>query len=547
MQRQESADCRVAATVTKFKGQSRQLLFGAILFSTWACSGNLGNVPTQHVVQFDRRGVLVEPTRVKAAGRADEVQRVPILRGATKEADATTYAEDIVDGLKRHAADNCVDSTRECRILIFIHGGLNSNRAAMRRAMQLLCKNWKKTRSEDCDLLGPIFKDKWAYPIFVNWNSGLVSSYRDHLTRVQRGRDIGGWGLPGAPFKLGADIARAAGRLPIVDYEMLSHDYKTVPGQRKRTTVERDAEGYFEALEEAHHTSRDDNSSVSRCRSKSSRGQRAHNFAMYWPSLPFKLVLAPLIDTLGTVSWDVMLRRTDLLFEKEMFCAKDKYRCAYELVAKPPLERVRAGGLAQILDHLRAFVNKRDVSWEITLIGHSMGAIITNTILNRYLDLPIRNIVYLASASTVKDYKASAFPFLEENKEARVFHLVLHPTAELRERFKWTDWKVIDLAPRGSLLLWIDNFLSKPNSLEERTAGRFANITRAMASTPRGLKSRISLTVFGVGKKVGSGQPQKHGEFADPRILEFWREQSWLQDFCADPGCQPKPAVCGMS
>lgn len=491
------------------------LLLVAGSLAAAGCS-QLAAPPTQHVLRFDGQGGLRPPVGPWKPSRAQLTY-------------STTYFDEVLAALDDHASDHCTDKAAPCRIVVFIHGGLTTERRSARRARELLCR--ESQISEAC-APGPIFDGGPHFPLLVNWNSGLVSSYRDHLFHVQRGRDIGPVGWLGAPFKLVADIARAAGRALIVDYEMLSHDSKTVPSLRQKTVVERDAECYFKKLEEAFAADPAANSPVARCMSIFSKGQRALNNISYYPGLPFKLATAPVVDAFGTVSWDVMLRRTDLLFEEEVFCAEDKNAdCAHELLpADPDLERVRPGGLARFLDKLSAFLAARDENWQISVVGHSMGAIITNKIIGRYNGvLPIRNVVYMASAARVKDYKSSAFPFLRDNPYSRVYHLVLHPVAELRERYAKTDLKVLDAAPRGSLLVWIDNFLSKPNSMEERTAGRFANITRAMASTPSDLKPRVHLTVFGAGR-LERDQPQKHGDFSKPDILEFWREESWFQE-----------------
>ena len=93
-----------------------------------------------------------------------------------------------------------------------------------------------------------------------------------------------------------------------------------------------------------------------------------------------------------------------------------------------------------------------------------MGGIVTNQILRDYRDLPIHDVVYMASASSVRGYEESVYPFLEEKREngayPRVYHLTLHPKAEIRERG-------FILAPQGSLLVWIDDFLCNPKTPRE--------------------------------------------------------------------------------
>src|ERR1700740_564743 len=101
--------------------------------------------------------------------------------------------------------------------------------------------------------------------------------------------------------------------------------------------------------------------------------------------------------------------------------------------------------------------------FEVVLVGHSMGTIVINHLLRASTRLPVSRIVYMAAACTIKDYEDTVFPYLRQHPRAQISQLVLHHTAELRESnlmlFRW-----LDFAPRGSLLLWIDNFLSSPDT-----------------------------------------------------------------------------------
>lgn len=524
----------------------------ALILLTTACASleYVPPLPRQHMLQFNSDGTAADPSgsqeemeealdaspETPATPDSIEVQQVPVFRDSMEplgDQEYEEYIQIVLDGLEDFAQD-CHDDG-PCRITFFIHGGLNSNRSSVRRVLDSVCGNNYETAP--CDLRGPILSDGERYPIFILWNSGLTSSYFAHLFNIQRGRNLGVKGWPGAPWKLAADTGKALSRAPIVWYEMISHDLRTVPGQRLKRTVEEDAENYYRALEASYRESPTENTRVQRCNSQTSTSERVFASFAYAGTFASKFLLSPFIDGFGTVSWDVMLRRTDLLFEEEVFCAKTP-DCDFELVPPSPLERVRSGGLAKFLDHLQAEIGEggqlSDKNWEITLIGHSMGGIVMNRILNRYPGLPIKNIVYMASAATVRDYEESALPFLQANadKAIRIFHLVLNPVAELRERSKYAD-----LSPRGSLLVWIDNFLSKPNTLEDRTMGRFSNITRALAATPAVLKPKISLTVFGVGKRAPACLPQRHGDFSDPK-RSFWEEDFWLPDFAASAGCK---------
>src|SRR5207237_8518833 len=117
-----------------------------------------------------------------------------------------------------------------------------------------------------------------------------------------------------------------------------------------------------------------------------------------------------------------------------------------------------------------------------------------------------------------------------------------------------------DVPPRGSLLVWIDNFLSNPVTEQERTMGRWRNLFRSGATGepvihrffaedgPRNLKSRLHFQAFSVG--LGDKQqlrkttfqwnehpvrkdaceradnPLSHGEFTD---MPYWKPEFWWQ------------------
>lgn len=152
-----------------------------------------------------------------------------------------------------------------------------------------------------------------------------------------------------------------------------------------------------------------------------------------------------------------------------------------------------------------------------------------NHLLHEFPDLSIDHIVYLASAASVRDYEYAVFPYLDQHKAARMYHVTLHNFAELRDQYFY------EIPPAGSLLVWIDSFLAKPETFRDRTAGTFANLMRFAEETPSHLKSRISIKSFGIGEKIERSDPQHHGHFGffDGRHQKdglFWRQEFWKID-----------------
>lgn len=66
---------------------------------------------------------------------------------------------------------NAVNDSNKEHIAVFIHGGLNTVNASDLRVKRLK------------DIM---LRDN-VYPIFINWNSGLISSYAEHIFQARQG------------------------------------------------------------------------------------------------------------------------------------------------------------------------------------------------------------------------------------------------------------------------------------------------------------------------------------------------------------------------
>ena len=70
----------------------------------------------------------------------------------------------------------------------------------------------------------------------------------------------------------------------------------------------------------------------------------------------------------------------------------------------------------------------------IVMIGHSMGAIVVNELLQLFPDLPYEFLVYMAGAASVRDTSRAVTPVLVDNLGCTKFYgLMLHPMNEARE------------------------------------------------------------------------------------------------------------------
>ena len=372
------------------------------------------NIPVENIVMFNKKGHLVDPTDntmgLKAPGLPyAEIKKPP------------HYYDNIIKALRQHPRS----SNGKRKVLFYIHGGLNSQKKTIDRA---------KT-------LSPDIRNDGYYPIFINWQSSLISSYMDHLLFVRQGRDWGWWLSPLAPFYLGADVARGVVRAPIVSLYQIANDIRTwpllKPYRHEMCLAKEMIRDYKDSLKgEAPF----DAVPISIEKDERSLWDSAKAGLSYLGTFPIKWVVSPIaIDTFGTNAWELMNRNAHMLYhsEEEFFenLSRDEH----------------SGGLYQFLKVFQAEIQTNPSEWEVSIIGHSMGAIVMNEMIRNF-DFNYSSIVYMAGATSIRDYEETIFPYLKTHEHSQVYHLTLHPIAELRDR--WGDqyfW--VDPPMRGSLLV----------------------------------------------------------------------------------------------
>jgi pimeloyl-ACP methyl ester carboxylesterase len=398
---------------------------------------------------------------------------------------------------------NCIGPDGVKRILIFVHGGLNSYSVSLGRV----------------NLDTPKIAGANYYPIFINWDSGLISSYLEHLWNVRQGEVRPYSGPLTSPLYLIADLGRAVTRAPVVWYYQITSDL---------TTVARYETPYIWATnrlraQETNSSEMEDHLKLWIGGDKRSGAGKFWRGTSYVVTFPLKLLTAPLIDAMGKSAWDNMSRRT-----QSMFRSPDEFKSpgsegaidtARERAGEQPW-----GNVARLMQALAELTVTNDPGrYSITLIGHSMGTIVANEIIRDHPDLPYTNIVYMAAACTVSDFAQSVVPCLEHRAtNANFYNLTLHPIAEAEE----AQWFVLDITPRGSLLEWIDNFLSEPRTVPERTLGEWNNIVATTALIPSDVARRTRIKAFPVGPKdrVPPNTPRVHGDFSDE---PYWDPNFW--------------------
>lgn len=242
----------------------------------------------------------------------------------------------------------------------------------------------------------------------------------------------------------------------------------------------------------------------------------------YWGLLPINIVATPLLlDGLGTSSWQVMLHRTHVLFRRAKQFERNLTGRTVEEVEEE-LSNPPEGAFALFLEELMQHVEARpDRRYEVTLVGHSMGAIICCKALEVFPRLPVADLVFMAPACSIDDAERAVVPFLRRarrNQRTVRFHLLtLHPLAEADEI------SAGGFGPRGSLLEWVDNFFSVPTAHTERRLGKWLNAILAL-HVFQPVQELVSLKGFGVD---GDSLPQRHGDF---NRCPFWQRAFWDPD-----------------
>lgn len=504
--------------------------FAIILISGCSSSVKIYNPELlSHMIALDRHGkkdcsIISMPSINKNI--SNDINCIADDNDSDNKIDA--HISKIISGLESSILNN-----DKVELMIFIHGGMVSKEAAAEEAAEVLeqIETDNKKRKEN---------NPYIYPIFVNWESDMTNAYLDHLYRIRQGREANFLGPISSPLYLLADIGRALFRAPITyGYQ----GYNAV----KHTDVLSDKE--IEAVNKKFYGNTPQNGhGIWLGSDNTSDFEKGLEKSTYMFPGVLKLITTPMLDTIGKSSWDNMLRRTKVLFRSPSDYSIQQSRLinftmeqsneeftseSLSHMSMLPFEyRDSKGGVSKLMQALRSLkkyqqINKR---LSVTLIGHSMGTIVMSELLQRFSDdtkdLIYNDIVYMAAACTVRDFENAVIPYLVKHKDdTNFYNLTLHPIAEENENV------ALDTIPRGSLLVWIDDFASTPATIMDLTLGKWNNAITAWPFIPSDIRRQITLKAFGIedpftNRGKGYKIPQKHGEFND-KDTHFWSLEYW--------------------
>ncbi len=419
----------------------------------------------------------------------------------------------ILKGIQEY--DQCREE-EPTKIVLFIHGGLVEEEVIAQRVQSV----YKQILPH-------------AYPIFVNWRSGLFDSYAYQIAKVRNG-ELSNSAKFSWPVFLLTDIADYFVHAP--KSWIISGTHAIKGGVlRKREAINKSLSSYDDAYDSVRFTG---------------NGSYSNNFVnslQWWLAGPIKAFTTPAVHVIGKPAWDEMLRRADNVVYPTNFNSIDEAAD----IDKP----TRLSALGELLKKLQEYqsgserndsTSKHD--FEIDIVGHSMGAIIVNRLLSQQSEFKFNNIVHMASADTVGALFADIVPYLRNNEDARFFSLHLHPRNEERET------NAFGLAPTGSLLIYIEDMYTTPDSVMTRRSGAWDNIARVFDRLPKDneISDRLNFTVFGLDKlafnknKIDQASrvdhPQKHGDFSRTR---FWLESTWLGSLSNGEETEINSSECG--
>jgi len=478
----------------------------------------------QHAVFVHSNGRAVRP-QTKA-----EQRQAPAPKVFTEE-ETEAYIQGIIAGLRASGKKD---------ILVFTHGGLISLGMA---------------RDLSAELRAPIDSAGY-YPIFIDWDAAWYSAVREHLLVVRQGEAMKP--VPGFvtfPFVLLADVGRGVTRLPSNVYQQMA-DYCVAAGgcflprwRDQRLVRDSSALLYEHAVVQQRVQAQQvkqmradalaprrvarptdppvpgDDIEIAYGEYRPGAASRVIRFGVGVVTFVPKLVTGPIVDGFGSGTWDILVRRTRIMIRRDDEL-KVIPRTGGESYAPP------RGVVARLMQALAAEV-ARDTAYRTVLVGHSMGAIVTGNILRGWgADLNVTRVVYMAAASSLAEVEASVVPFLRREPSAHFYNLTLSPYTDARE------WNFLDLIPRGSLLEWLDDYLTNPETRIDRRAGKWSNVIQVQHTYPADVRTRMHIKAFGYKDDHDAGtrfhrKPSKHGHFSDADM------RFWLHDMIAVPVTPP--------
>ena len=400
--------------------------------------------------------------------------------------DHKTHAQEILAEFKRWSA-----ATGGKRLMIVIHGGLVGMSTSVRESQRILSAMHETPPDEPC------------FPVFINWDTGIGVSWVDHMFFVRGGERTTLWASLTSPFVLLADLGRAVFRYPVILGVQTGNTYCYY--------WHRDAAGIPEGWQ--------DSVVFDPCvQDATFWGTTCDVLVEFLPGL-VRPVTSIALDTAGLPAYHNMRRRGRVLFIRD-----DDFGDG-----RP----APTGALAVLMEAFIQEYRGSGTTIPTTIIAHSMGCGVANELITRFgyrrsrpeggedriPTFDFNRIVYMGAACTIREFADTALPYVRADEGRHFYNLCLHPIDEQNDRYGYGTF------PHGSLLEWIDDFITAQETALDRTLGKWNNVMDGlplMAHLPGSVRRRIHVRGFGL---QGDG-PHDHGDFNNPE-QKFWLEKYW--------------------
>ncbi len=383
--------------------------------------------------------------------------------------DKEKWAKKILEGIDKYV-EKAEKNGETPRLMLYVHGGLNQYSKAIAYVGTVLNAIDTKRDRDNHELTAlPGY-----YPLFFNWDSSLLTSVWDDLAEIRFGeRTSPALGYPSAPLEAAVRLGQGIFNTPMSFILEFNNAWEGIDIKTDDTKQE--------------------DWCVPELGGQKSDDWRITSLFVFAVLSPLRIATAPVIQGLGSPAWDMMKRRAQLVMgpPKSLTKGDQKAEGAGRLLMEVLKERIPAPNTWY---HEPTKTMKR---LEITLVGHSMGTLVLNHILEEYSDLYFHRIVYLAAAASIDEVRAAVLPYLRRYPEAAFWSFSL---SEIREAL---DYNWFDVYSRGSLLVWIDHFFQRINAPGDRAFGRARNL-REYFEIPDDLK------------RAPDGKPEPEGK---PRFI----------------------------
>lgn len=426
-----------------------------------------------------------------------------------------TYVDPIIYGIETYVRERC-NASMPPKILLFIHGGLNGYNDGIKHVIQL--------RNAQTDKTSPYPALSSYYLVSINWEAGLRSALWDYFFEIRAGERNPALATATSPFVFAGAVGQSIVNLPRDMYYAYLRDlWEQGRDLGKGALLGAGLAAFYVGIITAVTNLTFADTILT--------GVAAAGGLYTLPVLlsdptryafgPIRMVSAPFIDGFGTPAWDMLKRRPDLVLFNPQIFSEHKERGAGHALLKQLAKTLQDG-------HCITQDGKR-ISVELTLVGHSMGAMVADRILQAFReDLHFNDIVYMGAADSIADFQLSVVPYLRQRHQSRFWSFSLSDEDETNETY------FLDLLMRGSLLVWIEKLFEPQYSLLQRRFGRAASqdyvIIDDVINKEDRIWSRICRVTFSGKNK---GEPKEHGDFTNPATLE--NTLSIVQRGCPQP------------